>query len=229
MVYSQNYGASEGSYLTKTLFSFQSVYYYYQVKRVFLGDYVRFDTSGELITSDFEKDAVALPAISVAGGMGGFLLTHRWKDYTAGDALFMSANISKGSLIMSNLIRTGYLQTFWSGEKWNSLDEQAKYYVILVSGYYPGSPTMNRVGGVAQIVGGLVGAGVSYMLIKDKHLSLFEGLVYSVVPAFAYWAAWAPMVFFVDGDPRPYGSFMPLVQVALDVGTSYLIYRMLVR
>lgn len=49
--------------------------------------------------------------------MEDFLLTHRWEDYTAGDDLFMSASISEGSLIMSNPTHTGYLQTFWSGEK----------------------------------------------------------------------------------------------------------------
>ena len=223
MAYSQVGRSSEGAYLTKTLFAFQTPYYYLQLKRLALGDYVRFDSSGNLVGEDLKRDLTAITGVSVAGGLGGFLLTSRWEGYTAGDALFLSSNISKGSLVLSNLVRTAYLQTFWSQDRWES--EQWKYYVALVSGYYPGSSTMNRLGSFAQLAGGVAGGVLSYHLIKRRHMSLLGGLLYSTVPAFAYWAAWAPAILF-ERDPRPYTSFMPLVQIALDLGTSYLIYRL---
>ncbi len=223
--YSQNSQASEGSYVTKTLFAFQSLYYYYQLKRVIVGDYVRYDSTGDINFGDLRTDFTLLPAVSVSSALGGFILTSGWEGYTAGDALFLSANVSKGSLIFSNLLRTAYLQTFWSQNKWER--ENWKYYDVLMTGSYPGNPTMNRIGGASQIAGGLLGAWVSYRLIKKRHVPTAAGLLYAVVPAAAYWAAYAPLALFTD-DPRPYGSFLPLVQIGLDVGTSYLIYRLFV-
>lgn len=225
LAYSQNFRASEGSYVTKTLFAFQSLYYYYQLKRVLFGDYMRNEGVGEAATSELRTDFTLLPVVSVSSALGGFVATAGWEDYTAGDALFLSSNISKGSLVLSSILRTAYLQTFWSQDKWDM--EREQYFPILMQGYYPNNSTMNRLGGAVQLAGGLIGAGVSYALIKRHHVPLLAGVLYSVVPAMAYWAAQAPLVLFTK-DPRPYGNFMPLIQIGLDVGTSYLIYRLFV-
>ena len=227
LAYSQNSRASEGAYVTKTLFAFQSLYYYYQLKRTLLGDYVRYDSTGAPSYSELKFDFTLLPVISVSSALGGFISTAGWEGYTAGDALFLSANISKGSLVFGNVLRTAYLQTFWSQDRWER--ERDKYFAVLTQGYYyPDNPTMNRLGGASQIVGGILGAGVSYMLIRKHHVPTMAGVLYSVVPAMAYWAAYAPLILF-EKDPRPYGSFIPLIQIGLDVGTSYLIYRLFVR
>jgi len=229
LAYSQMANASEGSYVSKTLFSFQSAYYYYQLKRMIYGSYMRMDTTGEILFDDFKTDMTVLPAVAIGSGMAGWFATRNLKNYTAGDALFLSANISKGSMVLSNLLRTAYMQTFWSSDKWSDPYERLKYYTTLYTGYYFDNPNLNRLGGALQLAGAAVGGYLSYKIVQKKDISLLGGLVYSMVPSLAYWAAWGPMALIGTGDPRIYGNFMPLIQIALDLGASYLVYDLLVK
>ena len=66
-----------------------------------------------------------------------------------------------------------------------------------------------------------LGYWFSYKPVKKTDLNVFEGLIYAIVPTIAYYSSHIP-------QGRDYSKVQPLVGVVLDVGVSYLIYRIIV-
>ena len=192
-------GGSEGAYVLKTISAVQLPWAYFQTLRIIYGDK---RPSG----SEYKLHLAAATTLSIGGGLGTFALNVNDYDITAGDALFIGSNTLKGALILSAPITTAYL-----------FSQDTSYFP---SGFYF-DPVFGRLDGVANLAGAFLGAYISYRIVKKDDLSLLEGIVYSVVPAFAYWTALAPTLV-VPG----YYRISPMFQVAFDVGTSILIYRL---
>jgi len=194
-------GGSEGAYVLKTISAVQLLWAYFQTLRIIYGDKLT-----QLSDLEIKLHLAAATTLSIGGGLGTFALNVNDYDITAGDALFIGSNTLKGALILSAPITTAYLLS------------QPKS--IPFSGFYL-DPVLGRLDGVANLAGAFLGAYISYRIAKKEDLSLLEGIVYSVVPAFAYWAALAPTIV-----SEEYYRISPMFQVAFDVGTSILIYRL---
>jgi len=192
-------GGSEGAYVLKTISAVQLPWAYFQTLRIIYGD-------KQLSESEYKLHLLMATTLSIGGGLGTFALNVNDYDITAGDALFIGSNTLKGALILSAPITTAYLL---------SQPESIPF-----SGFYF-DPVFGRLDGVANLAGAFLGAYISYRIAKKEDLSLLEGIVYSVVPAFAYWDALAPTIV-----SEEYYRISPMFQVAFDVGTSILIYRL---
>jgi len=197
-------GGSEGAYVLKTISAVQLLWAYFQTLRIIYGDKLT-----QRSESEYKLHLLMATTLSIGGGLGTFALNVNDYDITAGDALFIGSNTLKGALILSAPITTAYL-----------FSQDTSYTSYSPSGFYF-DRVFGRLDGVANLAGAFLGAYISYRIAKKDDLSLLEGIVYSVVPAFAYWAALAPTLV-VPG----YYRISPMFQVAFDVGTSILIYRL---
>ncbi len=201
-------GGSEGAYILKTVSAVYMPLSYFEVKRLLFGKYI---TSGN--DNEYKSDLAISTGLSITGGLGTFLLTYNNYDITSGDALFISSNIAKGALILSAPIKTFYML---------SKNDLSGFW-----GFYGNDPLFERIGSLANLTGMALGAYISYRIAKKKDLSLLEGLIYSTIPALAFWAAMAPS--FLQEYYRDYIKISPLIQVTFDVGTSLLVYGYLDR
>ena len=192
-------GGSEGAYVLKTISAVQLLWAYFQTLRIIYGDELT------QLSESYKLHLLMATTLSIGGGLGTFALNVNDYDITAGDALFIGSNTLKGALILSAPITTAYLL---------SQPESIPF-----SGFYF-DPVFGRLDGVANLAGAFLGAYISYRIAKKEDLSLLEGIVYSVVPAFAYWAALAPTSVVPE-----YYKIAPIFQVAFDLGTSMLVYR----
>jgi len=193
-------GGSEGAYVLKTISAVQLLWAYFQTLRIIYGDELT-----QLSQSENNLHLAAATTLSIGGGLRTFALNVNDYDITAGDALFIGSNTLKGALILSAPITTAYL-----------FSQDTSYFP---PGFYF-DRVFGRLDGVANLAGAFLGAYISYRIAKKDDLSLLEGIVYSVVPAFAYWAALAPTSVVPE-----YYKIAPIFQVAFDVGTSMLVYR----
>ena len=196
-------GGSEGAYVLKTISAVQLLWAYFQTLRIIYGD-------KRPSESEYKLHLLMATTLSIGGGLGTFALNVNDYDITAGDALFIGSNTLKGALILSAPITTAYL-----------FSQDTSYTSYSPSGFYF-DRVFGRLDGVANLAGAFLGAYISYRIAKKDDLSLLEGIVYSVVPAFAYWAALAPTLV----EREYYYRIAPMFQVAFDVGTSILIYRL---
>ena len=194
-------GGSEGAYVLKTISAVQLPWAYFQTLRIIYGD-------KQLSESEYKLHLLMATTLSIGGGLGTFALNVNDYDITAGDALFIGSNTLKGALILSAPITTAYL-----------FSQDTSYTSYSPSGFYF-DRVFGRLDGVANLAGAFLGAYISYRIAKKEDLSLLEGIVYSVVPAFAYWAALAPTSVVPE-----YYKIAPIFQVAFDLGTSMLVYR----
>ncbi len=201
-------GGSEGAYILKTVSAVYMPLSYFEVKRLLFGKYMTSSYDNE-----YKFDLAISTGLSITGGLGTFLLTYNNYDITSGDALFISSNIAKGALILSAPIKTFYML---------SKNDLSGFW-----GFYGNDPLFGRIGSLANLTGMALGAYISYRIAKKKDLSLLEGLIYSTIPALAFWAAMAPS--FLQEYYRDYIKISPLIQVTFDVGTSLLVYGYLDR
>ncbi|MFZ8835319.1 MAG: hypothetical protein ACO2O5_14180 [Candidatus Caldipriscus sp.] len=200
-------GGSDGAYVLKTVSAVQLPYAYSQLKRLIFGRWV-FDVTSE---GAFKAELEIIMGLSIAGGLGTFALTHNDYSITDGDALFIASNIAKGAFVLEAPIRLLYSLT------------HEDFGGASLFGYYNRHPVFERVGGFANLAGMALGGYLSYKIVKKKDFSLLEGLIYSVVPTLAYWAALAPG-YIIGAD---YYRISPVVQATFDVGASFLIYQLI--
>lgn len=202
-LYSGYLGSSEGSHILKTYSAFYSIYAYLQVKRLLLGNYVK--------EENIKWDFLIATALSITGGLGTYTLTKDNYKITGGDALFIGANVIKGAVIFETPVQLA----------WINLVKETIFPVGGLS--YYNDPLYDRISAFTYLSGMALGTYISYKIAKKKDFNILEGLVYSTVPIFAYYAGLAPLI--VEEE---YYRIMPLVQVTFDVGVSYLLYRLFV-
>jgi len=205
-----SFGGSEGVHILKTVSAVQLPYAYNQLKRLIFGRWV-FDATSE---GEFKADLGIITGLSIVGGLGTFALTYNDYSITDGDALFIASNIVKGAFVLEAPIKVLYAVT-----RRDSIDAPVGTFYI----YYNQDPVFERVGGFANLAGMALGGYLSYKIVKKKDFSLLEGLIYSVVPTLAYWAALAPG-YIIGAD---YYRISPVVQATFDVGASFLIYQLI--
>ncbi len=201
-------GGSEGAYILKTALAVYMPIVYFQAKRLLIGKYFVSDNLDDFI-NELKLDVGIATALSTIGGLTTFSLTYNDYDITSGDALFISSNIAKGALILNAPVKTMYML---------STDNTFGFW-----GIYGGNPVFERLGSLADLTGMALGAYISYQIAKKKtNFSLLEGLIYSTVPALAFWAALGPRLVYEE-----YIKIAPMLQVTFDLGTSILMYGFL--
>jgi len=215
---------SEGSHMIKLFTTFQAPYYYFQLKRLIFGTfYFGYDKS-----EVYQKMDLTLASLSSIGGsLMSFQITKDWKFFTGGDAMFMGANVAKGSIVASAPVRS--LAVAMCNP--NVYDEDVWFGTVFMDAYTCNgkeNTILTRLSSLSQLGGALASTYISYRIVKEEDFSILQGLIYSVVPIFAYYSAAAPLILFSDDRnlQHAYLTVMPFVQVALDVGTSYILYKL---
>ncbi|MEO0173590.1 MAG: hypothetical protein ABIL16_02555 [candidate division WOR-3 bacterium] len=209
-LYSGYLGGSEGAYILKTYSAFYVPYTYFQAKRLILGNF-----AGNYSEDEFKVDLSIAMALSIGGGLGTYYLTKDNYEITGGDAIFIGANVIKGAVILETPIKLVYINT-------NPISQDFNPMLFSGAFVYYDDPIYDRLSAAAYLSGMALGAYISYKIAKKKDLNILEGLVYSTVPIFAYYAGMAPWIVLRED----YYRIMPLVQVSFDVGASYLLYKL---
>ncbi len=215
---------SEGSHMIKLFTTFQAPYYYFQLKRLIFGTfYAGYDKSDIYPKTDLTLATLS----SIGGSLISFNITKNWKFFTGGDAMFMGANVVKGSVVASAPVRTLAVAlcnpSVSEGSVW--------FGTVFLDAYTCNgeeNTILTRLSSLSQLSGALASTYISYKIIKKEDFGILQGLIYSVVPIFAYYSAAAPLILLSDDRDlqHAYLTVMPLVQVGLDVGTSYIVYKL---
>lgn len=215
---------SEGSHVLSLFATFQGPYYYFQLKRLVFGTfYANWERGITFAKVDLTLSSMA----GVGASLLAFNVTKDWKDFTGGDGIFMGANVVKGSVAFSAPVRSLAVATCGG----QAGEEDIWTGTVFMDAYTCNgreNTLLTRLSSLAQIGGAFAGIYISHRIIKEEDFNLVEGLVYGVVPILAYYAAAAPLILFRN-DPNTahaYYTVMPLVQVGLDLGTSYMLYKL---
>lgn len=215
---------SEGSHMIKLFTTFQAPYYYFQLKRLIFGTfYFGWDKSEVYPKIEFTLASLS----SIGGSLMSFQITKDWKFFTGGDAIFMGANVAKGSIVASAPVRSLAValcnpSVYGEGVLFGTV------FIDIYTCNGKENTILTRLSSLSQLGGALASTYISYRIVKEEDFGILQGLIYSVVPIFAYYSAAAPLIVFSDDRTlqHAYLTVMPFVQAALDVGTSYILYKL---